>query len=118
MNKKKNRLRRCKKIRFLYKKYNKLRLVVYKTSRHIYAQIINYRNNYSFVLVCASTLEKDIFFKKNTGNLIAAKKVGKLIAKRSINRGILNVVFDRSGFKYHGRIKLLADYARKYGLLF
>ncbi len=119
MNKKNIRLRRCRKSRFLYKKSNKFRLVVHKTSCHIYAQIICFKQNNSYVLVYASTLEKISIFKDGiTGNKIAAKKIGRIIAERSINRGIYNVVFDRSGFKYHGRIKILADSARKYGLLF
>ncbi len=117
MNKKKNRLRRCKKIRFIFKKENKLRLVVYKTSRHIYTQIISQENNFSKVLVSASTLEKDLNIKYG-GNKYAAKKIGKIIALRAIKKGISNVVYDRSGFKYHGRIKILAENSRKYGLVF
>ncbi len=118
-NKKKERLRRCKKIRLLYKKYNKLRLVVYKTLRNIYAQIIRQNNGFSYVILSVSTLDKNVSKNiKYGGNKIAAGIVGKFIAKKSIIRGIRNVVFDRSGFKYHGRIKILADYARKYGLLF
>ncbi len=117
MKKKKNRLRRCKKIRFIFKKEKKIRLVVYKTSCHIYAQIICQKNNFSNVLVCVSTLEKNIGIKYG-GNKNAAKKIGKIIALRAIKKGILRVVYDRSGFKYHGRIKILADSSRKYGLIF
>ncbi len=114
-NKKQSRLRRCKKLRFFAKKYNKLRLVVYKTSKHIYSQIILFKNNNSYVLASSSTLEKNnIGFNKK----VSASIIGKNIAIRSINIGIKKVVFDRSGFKYHGRIKILAEYARKYGLLF
>ncbi len=118
LNKKKNRLRRCRKIRFIWKKFNKIRLVIYKTSCHIYAQIIKQEGKNSNVLVFASTLEKKIINNNNTGNIISASIIGKVIAKRSINKGIYNVVFDRSGFKYHGRIKKLANNARKYGLIF
>ncbi len=117
MNKKNKRLRRCKKIRFIWKKENKLRLVVHKTSCHIYAQIICQKGNFSRVLVYASTLEKKNNIKYG-GNKYSAKKIGKLIALRAIKRNIFKVVYDRSGFKYHGRIKILADNARKYGLLF
>ncbi len=117
MNKKKKRLRRCKKVRFIWRKENKLRLVVHKTSRHIYAQIIYQKNNYSKVLIYASTLEKKNTIKYG-GNKDAAKKIGKLIALRATKRNIFNIVYDRSGFKYHGRIKVLADNARKYGLVF
>lgn len=117
-NKYKKRLIRCKKSRSLYKIKNKICLVVYRTSRHIYAQIIKYDNYISRVLLSASTLEKKYFDKKYTGNKISACIVGKNIAKRAVSRGITNIIFDRSGYKYHGRIKCLAEYARKYGLLF
>ncbi len=117
MNKKKKRLRRCRKIRFIYKKENKLRLVVYKSSKHMYAQIIYQKDGFSRVLVSASTLEKNISIKYG-GNKYAAKKIGKIISLRAIKKGILHVVYDRSGFKYHGRIKILADNCRKYGLIF
>ncbi len=117
MNKKKKRLRRCKRLRFIFKKENKLRLVVHKTSCHIYTQIILQENDFSKVLVSASTLEKNIGIKYG-GNKIAAKKIGKIIALRAIKKNIFKVVYDRSGFKYHGRIKVLADSSRKYGLIF
>ncbi len=117
INKKKKRLYRCKKMRYILRKKNKLRLVIYKTSWHIYAQIIFYRNGFSKVLVSASTLEKKNNIKYG-GNKLAAKNIGKIIALKAIKRGILDVVCDRSGFKYHGRIKVLADNARKYGLIF
>ncbi len=115
INKKERRLRRFKKFRFLLNLKDKKRLVVYKTSRHIYAQVV-FRNK---CIVSCSTLEKKIKSKiKSTSNKYAAKIVGKNIAKRSFKKKIHHVVFDRSGFKYHGRVKILADYARKYGLLF
>ncbi|BGI51565.1 MAG: 50S ribosomal protein L18 [Buchnera aphidicola (Ceratovacuna japonica)] len=98
------------------KKLKNIRLVVHKSSRNIYAQIISSDSN---VIVSASTLEKKI--KKNffySGNKKSAKFIGKKIAIRSIKNGIQKVSFDRSGFKYHGRIKALADSARKYGLKF
>jgi large subunit ribosomal protein L18 len=71
-------------------------------------------------VVCASTLDKDLreVLKKATGNVAAAKEVGKLIAKRAMDAGIRKVAFDRSGFAYHGRVKALADAAREIGLEF
>ncbi|MCW5197496.1 50S ribosomal protein L18 [Buchnera aphidicola (Chaitophorus viminalis)] len=112
-----SRKKRALKIRKKLKSLKKVRLVVYRTSRHIYAQIISC-NNFS-VLVTASTLEKDI--NKNlgyTGNKISAEIIGKIIAQRALKKGITKVSFDRSGFKYHGRIESLANSARKYGLQF
>ncbi len=117
MNKKNNRLRRCKKFRLILKNKNKYRLVVYKSCNNIYAQIIYFKNNKSYVFLSASTLEKR-FKNIKGGNINSSKLIGKLIAKRCLKRNLFKVVFDRSGFKYHGRIKMLADYARKYGLLF
>ncbi len=118
-NKKNIRLRRCRKFRSKYKHLNKFCLVINKTLNHIYAQIIYFKNNKSFVVVYANTLEK-VFNIKNiyTGNIKAAKIIGKIIAIRCLKKNILYVIFDRSGFKYHGRIKALADSARKTGLIF
>ncbi len=118
LNKYEKRLIRCKKTRSIYKKQNKICLVVNKTSRHMYAQIIKYDNYMSKVLLSASTLEKKYFKNKYTGNKKSSYVIGKIIAKRAIKRGISKVVFDRSGYKYHGRVKYLAKSARKYGLLF
>ncbi|WP_343189394.1 50S ribosomal protein L18 [Buchnera aphidicola] len=117
LNKKKCRIRRACKVRLNLKKSNKVRLLVHRTSRHIYAQIILPKS--FFVLVCASTLEKNIIKNlKYTGNKEAAILIGKIIAIRSLEKGIKEVSFDRSGFKYHGRIKVLAESARKHGLHF
>ncbi|MFI4853129.1 MAG: 50S ribosomal protein L18 [Candidatus Makana argininalis] len=117
MKKKKIRLKRAKKNRLKIKLSNAIRLSIHKTSRHIYAQIISQNN--SEILISASTLEKKIKNKlKITGNKNAASKIGQIIAKRSINKNIKKISFDRSGFKYHGRIKALADSARKNGLIF
>lgn len=116
-NKKLARLRRGLKTRCKLKRLGAVRLVVHRTSRHIYAQIIS--SITSKVMVVASTLEKTI--SKNivyTGNKIAAEVVGKIIAERALKKGIINVAFDRSGFKYHGRIQVLAESARKAGLTF
>ncbi len=117
MFKKEKRKKRAKKLRCLFKNKNNFRLVVHKTSRHIYAQILSKDSKY--VLVSSSTLEKKVRCDLNyTGNKKAAYKVGLLIAKKAIKKGINKVVFDKSGFKYHGRIKVLADSSRKNGLLF
>jgi large subunit ribosomal protein L18 len=92
-------------------------LTVFRTPRHIYAQVITADG--SKVLACSSTLEKDIKASlKNTGNVEAAKAVGKLVAERALAAGISQVAFDRSGFKYHGRVKAVADAAREAGLQF
>lgn len=93
------------------------RLCVYKGLRNIYAQIIDDIRGHT--LVSASTLDKE--FKDittNKGGMKMAKAVGQLIAIRAINRGIKRIVFDRSGYKYHGSIKALADSARETGLEF
>jgi large subunit ribosomal protein L18 len=93
------------------------RLVVHRTPRHIYAQLI--APNGSEVLAAASTVEKAVRDQlKSTGNVDAAKTVGKLIAERAIEKGVQSVAFDRSGFRYHGRVAALADAAREAGLQF
>ncbi|CAL4325705.1 50S ribosomal protein L18 [Buchnera aphidicola] len=110
------RMRRCAKTRFKIKSLGATRLVVHRTSRHMYAQIIS---STSKVLAFASTLEKKISLDlKYSGNKEAASIIGEIIAKRALSKGIFNVSFDRSGFKYHGRIKILADSARNFGLKF
>ncbi len=91
------------------------RLSVHRTSQHIYAQIIAPEGNK--VLASASTLEKSLR-EGGTSNAAAAASVGKLIAERAKAAGIAKVAFDRSGFKYHGRVKALADAAREGGLEF
>ncbi|PWV61741.1 LSU ribosomal protein L18P [Plasticicumulans acidivorans] len=94
-----------------------VRLCVHRTPRHIYAQII--APNGSEVLAAASTLEKALVVDlKSTGNIDAAKLVGKAIAEKAKAIGVTSVAFDRSGFKYHGRVQALADAARENGLQF
>ncbi|HMI76885.1 MAG TPA: 50S ribosomal protein L18 [Buchnera sp. (in: enterobacteria)] len=116
-NKKKSRIRRGLRTRCKLKELGVIRLVVHRTSRHIYAQIISSIN--STVLAVASTLEKNILNQScYTGNKIAAGIIGEKIAQRALEKGIFNVSFDRSGFKYHGRIQVLAESARKSGLIF
>ncbi|MGB9789881.1 MAG: 50S ribosomal protein L18 [Thermotoga caldifontis] len=93
------------------------RLAVFRSEKHIYAQIIDDTKGHT--LVAASTLDKELRGKlAKTYNVEAAKEVGRLIAQRALSLGIKKVVFDRGGFKYHGRIKALADAAREAGLEF
>ena len=91
------------------------RLNVFRSNQHIYAQVIDDSN--SVTLVSASTLDKDLSLTSNS-NLEAAQKVGELVAKRAVEKGVKSVVFDRGGYLYHGRIKALADAAREAGLEF
>ena len=93
------------------------RLAVFRSNKHIYAQIIDDVKGHT--LVAASTLDKELRERlQKTWNKEAAREVGKLIGKRALEKGIKKVVFDRGGFKYHGRIKELADGAREAGLEF
>ena len=115
MDKKLARLRRAKRTRLNIRESGQIRLSVHRTPRHIYAQITSAAGDR--VLVTASIVEKDLR-EAATGNADAASKVGELIAKRAKEAGIERVAFDRSGFRYHGRIKALADAARENGLEF
>jgi large subunit ribosomal protein L18 len=116
-SKKDSRLRRAMKTRLKIREQEAVRLCVHRTSQHIYAQVIS--KDGAQVLVCASSLDKQIKGKvKTTGNVDAAKLVGELVAKRAIEAGIEKVAFDRSGFGYTGRVKALADAAREAGLQF
>lgn len=117
MDKKKARLKRAAKGRAMIRGANTVRLTVHRTPRHIYAQVMT--GDGSKVLAASSTLESEFKVEdKATGNIEAAKQVGSLIAQRALAAGVVSVAFDRSGFKYHGRIKALADSAREAGLLF
>lgn len=117
MDKKKVRIKRATKLRCKIKKLNATRLSVHKTSQHIYAQVIS--GDGCSTLVYASTTQAEIrSILANTGNVNAAIEVGKRIAQKAIAAGITEVAFDRSGFKYHGRVKALADAAREAGLKF
>lgn len=116
-NKRLARIRRGYRTRCKLKSLGATRLVVHRTSRHMYAQIISSFN--ARVLVVASTLEQNILNQScYTGNTTAASVIGKKIAERALEKGIKKVSFDRSGFKYHGRIRALAESARKFGLIF
>lgn len=112
-----SRLRRARRGRAKIRELGAHRLSVHRTSQHIYAQIIE--GEAGKTLVAASTVEKGVAGElKGTSNVEAAKKIGAMIAERAKAAGITKVAFDRSGFKYHGRIKALADAAREGGLEF
>jgi|SRR5579875_3177157 len=91
------------------------RLNVFRSNKHIYAQLID--DTKGVTLVSASTLDKELSLE-STSNIEAAQKVGELVAKRAVEKGISSVVFDRGGYLYHGRIQALADAARENGLQF
>ena len=114
-DKKVSRQRRAKRVRMKIRELGVTRLCVNRTPRHIYAQVIAAEGDK--VLATASTLEKDLR-EGSTGNIDAASAVGKLVAERAVAAGVTLVAFDRSGFKYHGRVKALADAAREAGLEF
>ena len=117
MDKKQSRLRRARKPRAKIRELGMHRLSVHRTSQHMYAQVI--APDGGKVVASASTLQKDVRGDlKNTGNVDAAKAVGSAIAKRAVDAGVEQVAFDRSGFRYHGRVKALADAAREGGLQF
>ncbi|OGV74645.1 MAG: 50S ribosomal protein L18 [Methylophilales bacterium RIFCSPHIGHO2_02_FULL_57_10] len=111
------RRRRARKTRAKIAELKATRLCVHRTNTHIYAQIIGEGGDK--VLVSASTVEKDVRKDvKNGGNIAAAVVIGKRIAEKAKAAGITQVAFDRSGFRYHGRVKALADAARECGLTF
>ncbi len=96
---------------------SRVRLSVFRSSKHIYAQLID--DGKGETLAAASSIEKDLRGSLKTGaNIAAAKAVGKLVAERGLAKGIKDVVFDRGGYLYHGRIKALAEAAREGGLNF
>ena len=118
-NKREARLRRRKRVRKKIKGTAEVpRLSVFKSSRHIYAQVVD--DTSAKTLVDASSLSKDLRqqIEGMGGNKKGAAMVGEHIAKRALKKGIDRVVFDRSGFLYHGRIKILAEAAREHGLKF
>ncbi|EEF78759.1 LSU ribosomal protein L18p (L5e) [Methylophaga thiooxydans] len=117
MDKKISRLRRAARARAKLKELEVYRLTVHRTPRHIYAQVLTHDS--TKVIATASTLDAEVKKElKNTGNIDAATAVGKAIAERAAKEGITEVAFDRSGFRYHGRVKALADAARENGLQF
>ena len=117
LTKQDTRLRRARRGREKIKELAAMRLSVHRTPQHIYAQIFAAEGDK--VLVAASTLQKDVRGElKITGNIEAARAVGRAIAERAKAKGIGKVAFDRSGFMYHGRVKALAEAAREAGLQF
>ena len=92
------------------------RLTVFRSNKHIYAQIVD--DAAGSTLAAASSLDAEAKDGKGGGNVAAAKAVGKVVAKRAIDKGIKTVLFDRGGYIYHGRVKALADAAREAGLQF
>tara|TARA_R110002167_G_scaffold144413_1_gene334581 strand:+ start:84 stop:434 length:351 start_codon:yes stop_codon:yes gene_type:complete len=113
--KKQARLRRARRTRAKISQLNVNRLCVYRTPRHIYAQIISAAG--AKILASASTLDKSLRGTA-TGNVEAATKIGAMIAERAKAAGVSKVAFDRAGYNYHGRVKALADAAREGGLEF
>lgn len=117
MDKKTTRMRRARKGRARIRELGRPRLCVHRTPRHIYAQVIDASGDK--VLASASTVDSEL--RKDmgaTGNAAAAVAIGKAVAERAKAAGVSQVAFDRSGFKYHGRVKALADAARENGLEF
>ncbi len=115
ITKKQRRQRRAIKTRAHIRELGVARLTVHRTPQHIYAQL--FAADGSKVLAAASTLNKDVSKGlKGTGNVEAAKAVGRAIAERAKAAGVTRVAFDRAGFQYHGRVKALADAAREAGL--
>jgi large subunit ribosomal protein L18 len=115
MDKNKSRLRRARRTRSKIRELGVPRLSVHRTSQHIYAQVI--APDGGTVLASASSVQADVRKDlKSTGNIEAAQAVGKAIADKAKTAGLEQVAFDRSGFRYHGRIKALAEAAREQGL--
>ena len=117
MDKKRSRLRRARRTRARIAAQGVHRLCVHRTPRHIYAQIISADG--ANVLASASTLDPEVKQSLSYGgNMSAARVVGQMVASRALKVGVERVAFDRSGFRYHGRVKVLADEAREKGLKF
>ena len=116
MEKRESRLKRARRGRSKIRELKVMRLSVHRTPRHIYAQVFDPESR---VIAVASTLQDDVVAGiEGTGNVEAAKAVGRAIAERAKAKGVTQVAFDRSGFRYHGRVKALADAAREHGLEF
>lgn len=115
MDKKQSRLRRARRVRAKIRELGVPRLSIHRTAQHIYAQVI--AADGGTVVAAASTTQADVRKGLNsTSNIEAAQAVGKAIAEKAKSAGIEQVAFDRSGFRYHGRVKALADAAREQGL--
>ncbi|MCP4287272.1 MAG: 50S ribosomal protein L18 [Gammaproteobacteria bacterium] len=118
MDKKISRLRRARRARAKIRELGVYRLTIFRTPRHMYAQVIAAEGDK--VVASASTLDKGVkaALEGPSGNVAAAARVGREIAERAKAAGVEQVAFDRAGFKYHGRVKALADAARENGLQF
>lgn len=117
MDKRVARQRRARRVRVKIRELGSYRLCVYRTPRHTYAQIIS--PGADRTLAAASTLEKEVSGGlRHGGNIEAAQVIGRMIAERAQAAGVNAVAFDRSGFKFHGRVKALAEAAREAGLKF
>lgn len=117
MDKKTARLRRARRARMAIREQGAYRLSVHRTPRHMYAQVVDPTG--ATVVAAASTVDPGVKEGlSGTGNITAAAAVGRMIAERAKAAGVTRVAFDRSGFKYHGRVKALADAARESGLEF
>jgi large subunit ribosomal protein L18 len=117
MNKQQARGRRSRRTRAKIAELETIRLCVHRTPQHIYAQVIS--PDGSKVLASASSLDKELRQELGYGgNVKAADLIGKTIAERALKAGVTEVAFDRSGFRFHGRVKALADAARNQGLKF
>lgn len=117
MDKKSSRLKRALRQRCKIKELGANRLTIHRTSQHIYAQVLSADGQAT--VASASTTQASVKGElKNTSNVEAAMAVGKAVAERALAAGVTEVAFDRSGFKYHGRVKALADAAREAGLKF
>lgn len=119
MNKRTSRIRRGLKTKALIRLSGRLKLVVSRSSANIYAQIVKQNENGDKVLASSSTLDKELKSSlAGKSKVDQANMVGKLLGERAVKLGISEVAFDRSGYKYHGRIKALAEGARETGLNF
>ena len=118
MDKKKARVRRAQRARAKIRELGVHRLTVHRTPRHIYAQVI--APNGEEIVAAASTIDKTVAadISGSSGNADAAAVVGRVVAERAKGKGVERVAFDRSGFRFHGRVKALADAAREAGLEF
>lgn len=116
-DKKAARQRRARRARAKIRELGVQRLCIHRSARHIYAQVIRRHEGHDEVVAQASTLDESLR-KAATGNVEAAAAVGALVAERAKGAGVTAVAFDRSGFRYHGRVKALAEAARAGGLNF
>jgi large subunit ribosomal protein L18 len=117
MDKHKQRFRRASRARAKIKRLGATRLTVHRSLNHIYAQVISPCG--SKVIAAASTVEKDLSENlKHAGNVDAAALIGKTVAERALKAGVKAIAFDRAGYKFHGRVKALANAAREAGLKF